>query len=426
MRSGGRKGKSKATLPTHNVSKPAMSTMGKARSFPLSPYMVIMSVLFWSCMAFSSFKGFQYAAVHRNINDDDLNGFCDAVFSKTHEENIKFADMYPNGEAMPYIRRIGSEKYAETFQGEEAPKELSQIPPIVTAISSDDFWIIQGLIKQLIEGNEKGSGLTIKLVVFDIGLYQSELNLLKKHCQCDVRTFDTSVYPQHVADFANKAYRPIIIQLMLEEFGSAIWMDPDVRLQSVSDLTMLKYRSTRNFFLWETSIFTGLISYTSPEMFKYLNEKRCTFIDFGMMDTTTMVFYRTNKTWMGVMKPWLKCAFNKDCITPPTARNSECFHYRRPKWTGCHWYDQSAFSIIINRVFQFSTHPDQYSVPRFTHSHIEENEEYYFPEQPWTNKQLFLLSVTPFIICGIVYYSCLKRKRASDPLLPSKSFYNKR
>ncbi|XP_033763648.1 uncharacterized protein LOC117344888 [Pecten maximus] len=424
MRSGGRKGKSKATLPTHNVSKPATSAIGKSgRSFPLSPYMVLMSLLFWTFIAYLSFKGFQYLAVHRTINDDDLDGFCDAVFSKTYSENVKFVNSYPKGEAGPYISRIGSQKYADTFQGEEALKELTNIPPIVTAITSHDFWIFQGLIKQISEGNKKG--MDLHLVVFDIGLYASELDLMKKQCNCDVRKFDVSVYPLHVADINNKAYRPIIIQLMLEEFGSAIWMDPDTRLQSVSDLTMLKYRGARNFFLWETSVFTGLISYTSPEMFKFLDERRCAFIDYGMMDTKTMVFYRTNQTWTGVMKPWLKCALNKECISPPNARNSECFHYRRPKWTGCHWYDQSAFSIIVNRVFQFSTHPDQYSVPRFTwHKDVEV--VYYFPEQPWSYKQLVAMALSPFICCGIIWFLYLKRKRGSDPLLPNKSYYNKR
>ncbi|OWF55359.1 uncharacterized protein LOC110460707 [Mizuhopecten yessoensis] len=424
MRSGGRKVKSKAALPTHNAGKSTTATTGNpARSFPLSPYMVLMSLLFWMCIAYLSFKGFQYLAVHRTINDDDLDGFCDAVFSKTLEENVKFVNMYPKGEAGPYIGRIGSQKYKDTFQGEEAPKELSKIPPIVTAVTSDDFWIIQGLIKQVVEGNAKG--MNLQLVVFDIGLYASELVLLKKHCQCDVRKFDANVYPLHVADFTNKAYRPIIIQLMLEEFGSAIWIDPDVRLQTVSDLTMLKYRGARNFFLWETSVFTGLTSYTSPDMFKFLDERRCAFLDFGMMDTKTMVFYRTNQTWKGVMEPWLKCVLNKDCLTPPNARNSECFHYRRPKWTGCHWYDQSAFSIIVNRVFQFSTHPDQYSVPRFTW-HIDVDVVYYFPEQPWTYKQLAALMLSPFICCGVFWFLYSKRKRAADPLLPNKSYYNKR
>lgn len=292
----------------------------------------------------------------------------------------------------------------------------------MTAVSSKDFWMFQGLVKQIAEGNDKG--MDLQLVVFDIGLYASEHQLMKKHCQCDVRKFDPSIYPHHVADFTNSAYRPILIQLILEEFGSAVWMDPDVRLQTVSDLTMLKYRGARNFFLWESSTYNAVVAYTNPDTFKYLNEKRCSFVDFGMLDTTTMVLYRTNETWMGVMKPWLKCSLNGDCIAPPNARNSECFHLRKPKWTGCHWYAQSVFSIILNRVFQFGQHQNQFSVPRFTW--LEEPElVYYFPEQPWTYTQLVAMVAVPVLCCSVVWYMYIRRKRASDPDL-AKSIYNRR
>ena len=196
--------------------------------------------------------------------------------------------------------------------------------------------------------------------------------------------------------------------MIMEEFGSVIWLDPDVRIQSITDLNMLKYRGSRNFFLWEFPVFTHLVAYTHPYMFDFLDEKRCTFASYGMVDVKTMVLFRTNTTWHGIMKPWLKCALNKDCISPYGARNSECFHTMRQKYTGCHWYDQSALSIIMNRKFEFSSYPDKFTAPRFT---LYEDSEivYYFPEQPWTNRELMLFTCSPLALIAFFMYLLLKK-----------------
>jgi len=197
------------------------------------------------------------------------------------------------------------------------------------------------------------------------------------------------------------------------------WMDPSASIKNVHDLKMLKYRGARNFFLWEYPIFTAINAYTSPQMFKYLDEKRCTFVDLGMMDTSAIVLYRTKETWYGIMKPWLKCTLTKDCISPPGARRTECFHYKRPKSTGCHWYQQSIFSILINRVFQFTYNMGKFTVPRIVQNDHTET-VYYFPEQPWTYTEMLLVVTLPCIVVAGLWY--LKQRRAANR---KPTFYNR-
>lgn len=200
-------------------------------------------------------------------------------------------------------------------------------------------------------------------------------------------------------------------QIILEEFGSVMWIDPSVKLKEARDLGMLRYRGSHDFFLWEEEVFNSVTAYTHPKMFEFFGEKRCTFAESGMVDTSSIVLYRTNLTWYGIMKPWLKCALTSYCISPKGAKNSECFHWERPKMTGCHWFAQSAFSIIINRVFQFSSHIDKLSIPRFT-TKEEVETVYHFPEQPWTYGEMIFVLILPTMVCGALFYMYQRRSRA--------------
>lgn len=398
--------------------KTAASMQGPYPRFPLSPYMLLASLTFWIIMGYAGIKGFQYFAVHRRLDDSDLVNDCPNKFGSTIEENIIVVENYTSGESVPYLKPIGSQKFSDSFTGDEAPANLVEIPPIVTAVTSADFYDMQRLIEQ-IASVPPTKNLKIKLIIYDLGLYAKEAKLITAHCNCDFRTFEWSVFPDHVTDMTIKAWKPIIIQMMIEEFGSVFWIDPSASLGSVQDLSMLKYRGARNFFLWEDPVFTAVNAYTSPKMFQYLNEKRCTFVNLGMMDTKAMVFYRTKQTWYGVMKPWLKCALTKECISPEGARKTECFHYKRPKSTGCHWYEQSILSIIIHRVFQFSDHTLEFTIPRIAR-YDNTDVVYYFPEQPWTYTEIFLVVLLPCIVIGGLWY--LRQRRTANR---KPTFYNR-
>ncbi|KAK3593260.1 hypothetical protein CHS0354_012351 [Potamilus streckersoni] len=374
----------------------------KAPAFPLSPYMVVASVCFWLFIAAFTFKGCEYFLLYKFIDDSDLEvtNCCEHLGSDPIE-NEKFVQNYPKGDAGPYLMRLGPERYSSNFVGTESPRELSNIPTLVTAVTSSDFWDVQGLLKQF---NHRLKKLfpDAKMIVYDIGLYQSETELLKKYGFVEVRSFQTSQYPSHVGDISNYAWRPIIIQSILEEFGSVIWISPQSRIAHATDLKQLKYRGDRHFFAWQTKEYIATIAYTNPKTFTYLNESRCCFLESGLVDMSMLVFYRTNFTWNAIMKPWLKCTLNKDCLIPPKARYSGCFHMRKPKTTGCHRYDQSVLSIILDRVFLFTFKLEKYVIPRIA-TESEENEEH-FPEQPWTWTELAFLVLMPSACLGGLYY----------------------
>lgn len=395
---------------------------GLSQQFQLSGYMMIASCVFWMLMLYLGIKGFQYGMMYRSFDDDKLEAVGCCVTSlavSIEQENLKLIDGYNKGEAGPYLMRLGPESFSSNFKGTQSPRELLDIPTIVTAVSSADFYPVQSLIRQWKE-ELKPVYKDAKFIIYDIGLYPRELELIKTHCDCEVREFRSSIYPKHVADISTFAYRPIIIQTIVEEFGSVLWTNPDMLFTQASDLKQLMYRGTRDFFFWQPKEFIGTIAYTDAKMFQYLGESRCCFLETGMIDMGTLVIYRTNASWINIMKPWLKCALNHDCIAPPKSRYSGCFEVRSPKTTGCHRYDQSALSIIMDRMYQFSSKSEKYVTPRLSRQQEEHLE--YFPEQPWTYTEIYFvcaLPVTCVVILGYMYWR--RRKVAS-----AKANYRKR
>ena len=177
---GVKKSKKKNILPMHKRDKgtglPPTPSFDTLKVFPISPYMLLLSLLFWTCVIYAGFKGFQYLGVYRSIDNSDLEGDCKVAISKNPAENDEIMRKYRMGDAGPYIKRIGSQKFSDTFQGEEAPAELAIVPPVAMALQSQDFFQAQGLIQHIHKGNAKNLGL--QLIIFDIGLYAKELKLV--------------------------------------------------------------------------------------------------------------------------------------------------------------------------------------------------------------------------------------------------------
>lgn len=128
---------------------------------------------------------------------------------------------------------------------------------------------------------------------------------------------------------------------------------------------------------------------------------------FGCFSVQLLVLYRTNVTWDTIMKPWLKCALNLECIAPKWSRIDGCLDIRRPKTTGCHRYDISVLSILMNRGLRYTTLERRNVPPRLVYREDEEIEV--FLEQPWTNLQLCFLAAIP-VFCFVLFRTSILKK----------------
>ncbi len=69
-----------------------------------------------------------------------------------------------------------------------------------------------------------------KLIVYDMGLSSSQRHRLEKYCKCEVRTFTAKKYSSapHVANLGTYAFKPLIINETMHEFGFIFWVDTSV------------------------------------------------------------------------------------------------------------------------------------------------------------------------------------------------------
>ena len=192
---------------------------------------------------------------------------------------------------------------------------------------------------------------SLKLIYYDIGLTSSKLTLLRKHCRCEVRIFPFEKYPHHVRTLKAYTWKPIIIQTMLQEFPLVLWQDASIR-----------FKETRLDSLFSKALETGIkirkkggsiAVRTHPNTFKALGEEPCMFTH-PELETGWILIKRSKFTLNGIMKPWMTCALQYECMTHPqhqTLLYCPIIKNRRQNFGICHRFDQSVMSIILICLF---------------------------------------------------------------------------
>ncbi|CAG0888109.1 unnamed protein product [Cyprideis torosa] len=202
-------------------------------------------------------------------------------------------------------------------------------PPIVTGAFSGQFKVASGFIKNVHHYLPDRF-----IILYDLGFSTYQLDELSKSCnssnslstRCMIQPFDYSSYPSHVSRLRNHAYRPLIIQEVLNAVGSIIWLDVDTRLA----------KENIDEFLTECERSGGLMAWVRDTM-----------------PTSAL----THPNMFEVMFPWIQCALTDDCISPIGAQATGCRFDKIPKfrYSNCHRYDASALNIVLGKAFSFNS-----------------------------------------------------------------------
>ena len=234
----------------------------------------------------------------------------------------------------------------------------------VTAISSNHFQESTDHIANL----PRFFG-DVKLVLFDLGLTQEQVQAIHKMSFVEYRKFDFLKYPPHIADLLNFAWKILLIQETLAEFDAIMWMDASVLLTGTylpAIDQMVKEKSGFLFFNKHGS--NRVIGVTHPNMLDYIPVVRSSKIRTNYMQQANgMIIFNTLEVQRDVMKWAVLCALCKNCIAPLEA-SRRCPKNLRDKeyYINCHRYDQAVFNLLVANANNFQKEKYVFNGERFS------------------------------------------------------------
>ena len=229
---------------------------------------------------------------------------------------------------------------------------VSRLPTLVlvTAVSSNHF-------NELLEHITPGDKIRPhkKIVVYDLGLNQQEIDQLTKMSYVDYRKFKFSRFPDHVKNLRTYAFKPLIIAETLAQFGAVMWMDSSVILKQHSKYAhllewMIKRKSA--FLYYVSPSRHSIVFATHERMLDYLPMRGAKESNAKMQQATGMILFNTEHVLKHVMKWVVFCSLLEDCITPKGSQLECNFHLPDDVFGGCHRYDQSLFAVLVSNAYK--------------------------------------------------------------------------
>lgn len=196
---------------------------------------------------------------------------------------------------------------------------------------------------------------SVMVLVYDLGINYHQHHLIKAFCnetrKCLLKIFQYEDYPSHVKDLEIRSYRPIIIQEILRDYGTVLWMEPPEVLLTGQIFHLIKRAQDVGLMAWTIKDPVSSLTYT--KMLKHFKVRIEDYYFQESAKTSQLILFNTEKIHKELMLPWVKCALVEECISPTGAQNTACNYERRPlfKYSGCHKYDMSAFNVILGKMF---------------------------------------------------------------------------
>ncbi|KAK3098496.1 hypothetical protein FSP39_020063 [Pinctada imbricata] len=304
--------------------------------------------------------------VNKSILRDDMykpnrsdNILC-GKFPEKFYENFNVVKNYTFRIPVEYLSKLQLDR--PDIEKLNVKPATSSVPVLVTASSANHFNEAQSLIKNIHE-KVMSQYPGIKFIFYDIGLKESQVKLLKRHCRCEVRTLSFTSYPEHVRKLLGYTWKPIIIQTVLTEFDFVMWMDASVRFHGTSLDSLFSEASKTGIKLVPGG---GSIAVrTHLNTFRALGERPCMF-HWPELEATWMLVRRTKVIMHGVMKPWVSCALQFGCMAQPNPKTMlVCPWGNKKKFGSCHRFDQSVIGLILTRLFNYNVQLAHFKVSEY-------------------------------------------------------------
>ncbi len=240
---------------------------------------------------------------------------------------------------------------------------LTEFPAFVTAFSENHLG--EGL--RLIEHVAKYFPMK-NLTVYDIGLSKENVENVRNKNHVLLKPFNFSAYPSYVKYLKQYRWKPLVIAQELLQHPAVLWMDSSVywKKGNISEL-LIRIRNGE-IFPWSILDFAehSTFAATASGMIDFFNCSKEILYDM-QLGANFMLVYRTPKIVRDVLKWWLLCALEEECMAPKGAE-LQCKFSATDKvktYANCHRYDQSAINILLAKATTFRGYQNYYHKPSF-------------------------------------------------------------
>jgi len=195
------------------------------------------------------------------------------------------------------------------------------------------------------------------IIVYDLGITETERQLLDKYCKCTVLTFPFKEFRNYFSEHKYcKAWKPFIIAAHLSQANVVVWVDDTVRMDNSRAVPAMVDRARQRGVQVRARHDAAMMSnpyHTLPEMFKAFGDSPCAHMGFSQVDTSLAVFHNEPLVSHAVMEPWLACAADRACICPEE-KHIPCPHNGSNHGVigQCSRHDSSALGIILAQLFR--------------------------------------------------------------------------
>ncbi len=262
----------------------------------------------------------------------------------------------------PEYLQLSAKQYCE--QKNHTEKECLDVmlnkTVFVNAISSNHFREAHNLFGSI---QQKMPGA--KLLIYDIGLTETQRAALRKICNVELRTFNFSKYPDHVHPKAlgNYAWKPLIINEVAQEYEIIMYTDSSIRFIASLKEHVFPYFLSTNLTLLGLPFFGGsnIVQYTHNDTLLYFNLRREELTYLRQIQFGFAVFWMSNDIVRSILAVWVDCAMHENCIAPKGTleHHPGCKKLGGPRATvycGCHRFDQSAIDLILYKRYGKGLH----------------------------------------------------------------------
>ena len=208
----------------------------------------------------------------------------------------------------------------------------------------------------------------MKIIMMDLGMSTEQAEQLQRLRNVEVHKFPFDSFPPHVRRLEVFAWKSLSMQMMLSEYEVVFYMDSSIRLRR--PLVDILIPSVQNFPIKVNSIEIYDGAFTREETYKYLGVTRKQMSKRFQKEGGLQMYRNCSFLHERILSALVDCALHEECIAPSGASSNGCDfdkYYQQKnqiktieqvEYIGCHRFDQSVITSVLEREFQFGDqHP---------------------------------------------------------------------